>query len=1222
MASLHSRVRIYMWFCIPFLLGVATMGTSARNANRDSPGSEYLSDIEHRIAYCQQGWGELGIDTAAHAPGVQPMPLRIKRKGYKKGLGHHAPGEILVALDGKYRLFEAEIGVQWQGGNVGSVGFEVFVDDKKAYRSPVMREHDAARAIRIPVEGAQEMRLVVTDAGDGITCDCADWADARLIPSASPKPSATGESLDVAPFARVATWDPSRSDGCRASRIEEFHAEDLFLETEIIPGADGNYAVAVAADGVGCIGLQWLERRNLKEVVLEFAADTATPSPEGAHVEGWFGESHWQGNWKPLVGEIERAGNRWVLRIAPRSNPDARRGMSKIRWILPPTTRRAVVRRLQAFTNSRWATAELVIEAERPRAGGRAEIELYNGEIVLPSGAKLASTWDMCAPMRLKVRYSKPRPWKSDRTVIRFRTPSGGFGVAADDVLAHQCVYASDFGVYVARVPVKKRVAEYKRMIAGRKTILERVREMPDQTLTQAMVRARNPIQDNGPTMISLACDNHKFVVHREGTVQFASSPDRADQMQVYPMKCVSEIVPSFGSGRNEGLKRHLDGGWLPVPVTSVTAGGVEYRERAFVVAYDEEAAEGNTSWLNPRPLCAIEFTMENVSSHPAEPSLSLAFVADAEKRLPAAVSLAGCRAIAASAGRLLASFDASEANGVGLEVKDGTLHVQGRLPPHTVSRCYLYIPGWAMKPEENTLLGGGAGLLAKVRTYWERVVAAAMQIELPDPFLMDLIRASQVHCLIAARNEADGQRIAPWIASMVYGPLESEANSVIRGMDLMGHDEFARRSLDFFVRRYDPAGFLTTGYTLMGTGWHLWSLGEHYGLTRDGDWMKRVAPDVARACRWIARQREKTKRLDPHGEKMPECGLVPPGVQADWNAFAYHFSLEGYYYGGLRHAAEALAAIGHPDGSPLLEGAEQFRREILRAYGWTRSRAPVFPLKNGTWVPEYPGQVHCPGPTSAFFPGEDGNRSWAYDVELGAHQMVPQGILEPKSDDVTHMMDHMEDVQFLSDGLFDYPAAESEKDWFNRGGFSKVQPYYCRNAEIYALRDDVKPFIRSYFNTLASMVNTENLSFWEHFHNAGAWNKTHETGYFLQQTRFTLVMERGDELWIAPLVTSNWMRDGMVVAVRNAPTRFGKLSYRIASHVRSGFIEAVIEPPTRPQPRELVIRLRHPEGKRIKAVAVNGAPHADFDASREIVRIQTPAGRITVKAEYDHQSR
>jgi hypothetical protein len=47
------------------------------------------------------------------------------------------------------------------------------------------------------------------------------------------------------------------------------------------------------------------------------------------------------------------------------------------------------------------------------------------------------------------------------------------------------------------------------------------------------------------------------------------------------------------------------------------------------------------------------------------------------------------------------------------------------------------------------------------------------------------------------------------------------------------------------------------------------------------------------------------------------------------------------------------------------------------------------------------------------------------------------------------------------------------------------------------------------------------------------------------------------------------------------------------------------------------VIRLRHPEGKSIRRVSVNGMPHADFDPVKECVTIQPIVGRVTVRAEY-----
>jgi hypothetical protein len=260
---------------------------------------------------------------------------------------------------------------------------------------------------------------------------------------------------------------------------------------------------------------------------------------------------------------------------------------------------------------------------------------------------------------------------------------------------------------------------------------------------------------------------------------------------------------------------------------------------------------------------------------------------------------------------------------------------------------------------------------------------------------------------------------------------------------------------------------------------------------------------------------------------------------------------------------------------------------------------------------------VYIPAPTNDFYPNQDDNRSWAYDVELGAHQLIPTGVLEAGSPEVARLMDHMEDVHFLAEGWHDYPAAASRKDWFNRGGFSKVQPYYTRNAEIYALRDEVKPFIRSYFNTIPSLLSTEVLSFWEHFNNEGVWNKTHETGYFLHQTRSMFVTERGEELWLAPFIPQAWMKDGLAVSVANAPTKFGPVSYRIRSRAGQNAIEAEIDPPQRGEPREIVIRLRHPEGRAMRAVTVNGAPHKNFDAARECVRIEPTREKIVLKAEY-----
>jgi hypothetical protein len=151
----------------------------------------------------------------------------------------------------------------------------------------------------------------------------------------------------------------------------------------------------------------------------------------------------------------------------------------------------------------------------------------------------------------------------------------------------------------------------------------------------------------------------------------------------------------------------------------------------------------------------------------------------------------------------------------------------------------------------------------------------------------------------------------------------------------------------------------------------------------------------------------------------------------------------------------------------------------------------------------------------------------------------------------------------------------------------------------------------------LSSLLSAENLSLWEHFCNTSAWNKTHETGWFLCQTALMFVMERGDELWLAPLVSNRWLEDGQRIEVRNAPTRFGAVSYTIASAAATDSITAKIEPPTRVLPKCLVLRVRHPAGKPIRAVTINGRPQQAFDVRKECIAIPPTTTRLNVRVAY-----
>ena len=65
-------------------------------------------------------------------------------------------------------------------GSVGSVQFEVFVDNELAFDSGVMNSRDAKKYVEVSIAGAKQLKLVVKDGGNGDGSDHATWGDTKL----------------------------------------------------------------------------------------------------------------------------------------------------------------------------------------------------------------------------------------------------------------------------------------------------------------------------------------------------------------------------------------------------------------------------------------------------------------------------------------------------------------------------------------------------------------------------------------------------------------------------------------------------------------------------------------------------------------------------------------------------------------------------------------------------------------------------------------------------------------------------------------------------------------------------------------------------------------------------------------------------------------------------------------------------------------------------------
>ena len=105
-----------------------------------------------------------------------------KEVSFERGIGAHSNSTITYDLTGKdYAYFSSYVGVDREMfGTVGSVTFEVYVDGEKKFDSELMKSKDPMKYLEVDINGAKELKLVVTDGGNGNGSDHATWGDAKL----------------------------------------------------------------------------------------------------------------------------------------------------------------------------------------------------------------------------------------------------------------------------------------------------------------------------------------------------------------------------------------------------------------------------------------------------------------------------------------------------------------------------------------------------------------------------------------------------------------------------------------------------------------------------------------------------------------------------------------------------------------------------------------------------------------------------------------------------------------------------------------------------------------------------------------------------------------------------------------------------------------------------------------------------------------------------------
>ncbi len=145
----------------------------------------HLSDL--KPIQIKNGWGSPAANQE-----IGGGPLRLGGKTYAKGIGAHASALAVYPIPKDATRFVAVVGIDdsQQKDPRSSVVFQVFGDVKEMGEKPALIAESPVlcdKSLRTWAFNLElntrykELRLVITDAGDGIAADHADWVDAGFI---------------------------------------------------------------------------------------------------------------------------------------------------------------------------------------------------------------------------------------------------------------------------------------------------------------------------------------------------------------------------------------------------------------------------------------------------------------------------------------------------------------------------------------------------------------------------------------------------------------------------------------------------------------------------------------------------------------------------------------------------------------------------------------------------------------------------------------------------------------------------------------------------------------------------------------------------------------------------------------------------------------------------------------------------------------------------------
>lgn len=472
---------------------------------------------------------------------------------------------------------------------------------------------------------------------------------------------------------------------------------------------------------------------------------------------------------------------------------------------------------------------------------------------------------------------------------------------------------------------------------------------------------------------------------------------------------------------------------------------------------------------------------------------------------------------------------------------------------------------------------------LAETWKFWEALLDHGARFKLPDPRVDNAYRAWLAYSFLNV-DKINGIYEPHDGAGFYEENYGYSVELYCRMLDAYGMHDKAEMYLDSTLHFQQPDGLYTQNFGLPDTGGLVSALADHYRLTADKAWLRRVSKNMILACDYLIAKRE----------LAPKTGLTRGMIKyrpyCDYPEPAFNYFIDIYSCKGLEDAAEVLS-----DLSDMSDVSDRYAREALcyRADILASMDKAAFQQGGLTVLPIEP-ETHRILKDSHYKAGDY--------YGLNASILLENGFLPADGKQSCWITDFMEQRNGLIAGLCR----------FQPGGIDHAYTYGYLLTQL--KRGDARKVLLGFYGMLAYGMTRDTYSGVECTlattgENAWTLPHTYSCTQQLRLLRDMLIREDGDCLRIGEAIPRAWLADGKKIEMRDVPTSFGKVSVRMIGS-KDG-VEVRITPPAK-APGRILVTLRTP--KPIKSVLLDGR---EIPLKGETVELEGIRGKARLEALY-----